>query len=79
MRNRPVWSQMNARNEIISFLDEEGFCIQCSEGKGTDQQRSYCTAGLRPVCICKQQGFSHDADPMLILHLILHITTFKTL
>ena len=48
----------------ISDLESTGIVpsMYCSENKGTDQLRNYCTADLRLcVCIYAKIQFSHDA------------------
>ena len=57
--DRAVYSQNMARgSKFRNYEVERSYCL-CSENKGADQLRSYCTADLwLCFCICKKQVFS---------------------
>ena len=57
--NRAVQLQKMARSLKFQIKEEEGLYYLCGENKGTDQQHSHCTAGLR-LCsyLCKKTVFS---------------------
>ena len=57
--NQPVHQTKRARDLKFLTLEGEGLYYLCSENKGADQLRGYCTADLR-ICfrICKKQVFS---------------------